>query len=178
MEEGSTAVIIIASRSITNKTGHMVEEWQLSAHNTAKHIMQEQFAWEDNFFESNLHSLLGRNRTVTTIVVSARKSVCIVIYTMPDSDDMRRSVFWPSILRKCSNDLSNRSKEICAEFLQCRENDLEEHYSAALTPIIRNQLKQYMSKHLPPNKESELSKATNHDGKPKRKDWVYSRHCE
>ena len=38
--------------------------------------------------ESNLHSLLGRNRTVTTIVVSARKSGCIVLYR-PDGEDMR-----------------------------------------------------------------------------------------
>ena len=74
---------------------------------------------------------------------------------------------------KGSYDLPNpSSQDVCAKFLQCHENDLEGHFSTAPTPIMRNQLKQYISKHLPPNKESESSKATNHDGKPKRKDWV------
>jgi len=45
--------------------------------------------------------------------------------------------------------------------------------SEATTPIMRNQLKQYMSKHLPPNKESRSSKATNLS-EPKQKDWVES----
>ena len=37
------------------------------------------------------------------------------------------------------------------------------------TPFMRNQLKQSMSKHLPPTKESKSSKATTNHGEPKTK---------
>jgi len=140
-EEGAPRVCNIPkilyplSVSRTDKTGRMVEEWQLSAHDTAKRIMLRQCTREAaRMLAENKSSRIyihgregiGKSAVLTTIVASARKSGYIVLY-MPDGDDMRRhaSVVRPSVLHKGFYDLSNLSQEICAEFLQCHEKDLE-----------------------------------------------------
>ena len=86
----------------------MVEEWRLSAHDTAKSIMLRQCTREAaRMLAENKSSRIyihgregiGKSAVLTTIVASARKSGYIVLY-MPDGDDMRRhaSVVRPSIL--------------------------------------------------------------------------------
>ena len=93
---------IIATCLITNKTGCMVEEWAATSYlltkRTAKHILLRQcmreaacMVGENKYSWIYIQGQEGIGQLVapTTIVVSARDSGYIALYSMPaDSNDM------------------------------------------------------------------------------------------
>ena len=127
--------------SPTEKTGRMVEEWQISAHPTAKRIMLRQctrdvarMLTENKSSRVYLHGREGTGKTavLATAVAAARKSGMIVLY-MPDGARLRRHGYYiePSTTHKGIYDLPLLSQEVCTEFLECHEKDLEGMFLSA-----------------------------------------------
>lgn len=120
--------------SPTDKPGRMVEEWQLSAHDTAKRIMLRQCTRtvartlaENKSSRIYIHGRegTGKSAVLATIVASARTSGHIVLY-MPDGARLRRHGYYvePSTTLKGCYDLPILSQEVCSEFLESHEKDL------------------------------------------------------
>jgi small subunit ribosomal protein S29 len=112
----------------------MVEEWQLSAHDTAKRIMLRQCTRtvartlaENKSSRIYIHGSegTGKSAVLATIVASARTSGNIVLY-MPDGARLSRHGYYvePSTTLKGFYDLPILSQEVCTEFLESHEKDL------------------------------------------------------
>ena len=123
--------------------GRMVEEWELSAHPTTKRILLREctsriaglLAASDKtetepapriYVHGNRGT--GKSAVLASIVASARKSGCIVMY-LPDGDRLRKNGFFitPSTHpdRKDMFDLQDLSQEILKQLTDSHASDLE-----------------------------------------------------
>jgi hypothetical protein len=120
--------------------GKMVEEWELSAHNTTKRIMirdtTKQIAHTLNSDEEGEGSSkriyvhgkkgVGKSATLASIVASSRKSGYIVMY-LPDGDRLSKNGFFvtPNTHRVGMYDLQDLSQEAIQQLLDSHEDDIE-----------------------------------------------------
>jgi hypothetical protein len=109
---------------------------------------------------------IGQLAALTTIVVSARKAGYILVLYRPDDNDMHLllgQASFPRVSMLCPINRKKLAPSSCSGVTKTIWKDI------STTPFMRNQLKQSMSKHLPPTKESKSSKATTNHGEPKTK---------
>jgi len=122
--------------------GRMVEEWELSAHPTTKRILLREctsriaglLATNDKTAEPAPRIYVhgkrgtGKSAVLASIVASARKSGCIVMY-LPDGDRLRKNGFFvtPSTHpdRKGMFDLQDLSQEILQQLTDSHAIDLQ-----------------------------------------------------
>jgi Mitochondrial ribosomal death-associated protein 3 len=141
--------------------GRMVEEWELSAHKKTKRILlRESTRSVARILEENAASRIyvhgrrgtGKTAVLASIVASARKSGCIVLY-LPDGDRLRKNGFFvtPNAQREGMFDLQNLSQEACDQLLSTHGNDIEGMEASQET----------MEKYF---KDTQLKRVTDYDG--------------
>ena len=115
--------------------GRMVEEWELSAHDSTRRIMLRESTRKiarvleespsSRVFVSGRKGV-GKSAALASIVASARKSGYIVLY-LPDGNRLHRSGFYvrPNPKLEGIFDLPVLSQEVCKELLANHQSDLE-----------------------------------------------------
>jgi hypothetical protein len=147
--------------------GHMVEEWELSAHDEARRIMLRQSTRQiARILDQNEsfrvfvdgHRGVGKSAALLSVVAAARKSGHIVLFA-PDGDRLRKYGHYiePNPKHEGMFDLPLLSQEMCNNLFESHRRDLAGMDAAAETR--EKYLVEDLKKRIPDKYKDELSLA-------------------